>query len=368
MATVKRYDKGELRKAKKLDNGWVEADAYVTRTGVFEYSNSAKTWKEYRPPDEVFHQDSLESFELRPLTNDHPPELLTAENIRVFQVGSVARPTRDGDMVRTKLLVTDPATIKDMEEGKLELSAGYLCDVLEEPGVSPSGERYDCVQKNIRANHVALVHRGRAGSEVRARMDSTSGYAVTFQADSAEFGKDRKAVKKIRLDGVEVEVEETVAQLIEKAEAKHAEALKTAETKVEQMTARADSLDAELKATKAEVAAAPEKIRAEIKARVALESKAREILGDEAKFDSASDLEIKKQVVAAVSPDLKLEGKSDVYVEASYDIALVRHSQENSGAAQVLAAIHADGAGEQPNDAETQFKQRIANAYKASQK
>ncbi|WP_303045626.1 DUF2213 domain-containing protein, partial [Turicimonas muris] len=37
------------------------------------------------------------------------------------------------------------------------------------PGVTEAGEKYDYVQRQIRANHLALVETGRAGPEVKVR-------------------------------------------------------------------------------------------------------------------------------------------------------------------------------------------------------
>src|SRR5690606_37114050 len=107
-------------------------------------------------------------FAHRPVTNDHPDEPVTADNWKQFAVGQTADEiARDGQFIRVPLMVADAAAIKAIEDGKRELSAGYTCDLAFEAGQTASGEAYDAIQKNIRANHVAIVQRGRAGSEVR---------------------------------------------------------------------------------------------------------------------------------------------------------------------------------------------------------
>ena len=57
------------------------------------------------------------------------------------------------------------------ESGQMkELSSGYRYDAVMQPGAYMS-QRYDGVMTNIRANHIALVEAGRAGSDVVV-MDS----------------------------------------------------------------------------------------------------------------------------------------------------------------------------------------------------
>jgi hypothetical protein len=72
-----------------------------------------------------------------------------------------------------------------------------------------------------------------------------------------------------------------------------------------------------------------------VKARVALEEKAKAILGAEAKLDELSDRKIKEAVAVKLLPDLKLDGEPDAYVEAVYRGALA--SQEKSAAKRGLS-------------------------------
>lgn len=50
---------------------------------------------------------------------------------------------------------------------ELSLAYSYVADFT--PGVTEAGEKYDYVQRQIRANHLALVETGRAGPEVKVR-------------------------------------------------------------------------------------------------------------------------------------------------------------------------------------------------------
>ena len=82
---------------------------------------------------------------------------------------------------------------------------------------------------------------------------------------------------------------------------------------LEKATARADMAEAEAKAL-------PGKIAAQVKARADLETRARVVLGDAADLNGKTDAEIKIAVIAAHGT-VKIDGKSEAYVDAAFDIA-----------------------------------------------
>jgi hypothetical protein len=172
---AQRLDRGiALQKPTKLSNGWMRIDGRITRTGVFTYRlPDGKLRRELRLPEEVFKADTMQSFALVPVTDEHPPAFLDATNTKEYARGSVAGTLRqDGQFVAGEMLVTDADLIAKLEGGKArEISCGYTCDLEESPG-ELNGERYDAIQRNIRGNHVAIVERGRAGPEARVRMDA----------------------------------------------------------------------------------------------------------------------------------------------------------------------------------------------------
>lgn len=357
---VRRFDRGALESPVKLDNGWVKVDGYIARSGLLDYTRADGTkWVEYRPPDEAFRADVLESFSLVPLTNNHPPTgLLDADNTKMYQVGTVEMPHQDGDKVRAKILVTDAAVISEMAKGKAELSCGYVCDLDFTPG-EVDGQRYDAIQRNVRGNHVALVRAGRAGPEVRVRIDTAD--AEVIQSDP----KGNLPMQKIKLDGVEYEVPETTAQAFEKFQKAQGEIIAEVRASLEKATARGDSAEAQVAALKAELAEAPVKVKAALEARVALETKAKELTGAE-KFDGLSDLDVMKQVAEHVLA-LKMDGKSDAYVAACYDLAVER-GVKNDALAQVreISTVkHTDGT-DPVEAAKARFLEASRNAHKQS--
>ncbi|MEA1064738.1 DUF2213 domain-containing protein [Erwinia sp. HR93] len=193
---------------KKTPQGFLSVPCRIARTGVQEYyrrefgldGNPNEVIKVYRPPDEVFATDALASFDGVPITNDHPRELVTADNWKKYAIGHVSNPRRDGDYVAADLLFTDKTAIDAIERGeKGELSGGYEFEFDFEYQY-PQGVAADTAQTTIRGNHVALVRKGRAGPTVRVSDHSPEG----------------KHLMKIAIDGIPFEMEEQAAAAVEK--------------------------------------------------------------------------------------------------------------------------------------------------------
>jgi len=181
--SVTRYDLATLESPEQTPEGFLKADSFLTRAGIFEYSTPDGVLRELRPAHSVFDGVSLKSLEMKPITDDHPlvggqRVLLNTDNVKQFSKGNVGENiTQVGDNVRAKVLITDAALVKAVMAGRNQLSCGYVCDVKFEAGVF-DGKRYDAVQSNIRYNHVSVVPEGRAGPQVAMRIDSMDGVVV----------------------------------------------------------------------------------------------------------------------------------------------------------------------------------------------
>lgn len=148
----------------------------IARTGEMEYleselkqdGDSSKVVKVCRSPDEVFSEAALSSFEGKPITDEHPPELLTPDNCTQYSRGH-AQNIRKGEgewegHVIADLHIQDEELIRAVQGGKREISCGYECSYTENEDGTYS-------QHDIRGNHIAVVTRGRAGKHV-AILDS----------------------------------------------------------------------------------------------------------------------------------------------------------------------------------------------------
>lgn len=302
-------------------DGFLAVRAKAARSGVYDYSASevggaahgfeaTDTIKVYRPEAEVFASDSVASFLMKPVTNDHPSVAVTADNWKQYAGGTVAKALRDGEFLAFDLVLMDSALIADVQAGKRELSNGYSCTLDWLPGVTDSGEKFDAIQRNIRGNHIAVVDKGRAGNEC-AIKDTGGGnpFAICDANPQAISGLSNEGYKmKITLDGVSVtltdagEVQAAFDKIkadADKALADSATALKDASDEAIKLAAEAVAKDAEivtLKAAVADNAITPAKLREAAKAYADAKGKAA-AFGVEPDEDDDADA-IKKKVVA----------------------------------------------------------------------
>ena len=158
-----RIDRSSF-KLSKTPEGFLTGDAIVTRTGVFTYMNADGSMRnELRHPDDVFNADSLATLKLKPVTDDHPPELVTADNASMYSIGTTGESIiTDESNVAITFTVQRNDAINKIKNGKKELSLGYSLELVEENGVW-DGVSYTHRQKNIRYNHLAIVQQARAG-------------------------------------------------------------------------------------------------------------------------------------------------------------------------------------------------------------
>ncbi len=190
-------------------------DCVLARSGIQEYRafeleltdrDPLAIVRVYRPESEVFNARSMASFEDHPVTVNHPTVDVSADNWKEYSAGHVRDVRREGDLLMGTIIISDKTAIKALDGGKNELSNGYFAEYRLEAGRTPEGELYDAVQTNIRGNHVALVDAARCGSACRV-SDSQPTKTGVMMAD---------AKRKVTVDGITLEVEETSASLIEK--------------------------------------------------------------------------------------------------------------------------------------------------------
>lgn len=379
-----RLDNGGILRSKRVTvDGAVRFDAVLTRTGVFTYSDGVRTWREYRAPEEVFAPESLASFELVPVTDDHPPEFVSPDNATTYRKGRTAEGSikRDGNNMVGALVIDDAKLNRKIDEGKQEVSNGYECVVVWEEGVSPEGERYDARQTAIRGNHVAVVDAGRAGN-ARLKTDAhtmRTDSAIQIDDDTAGMvpsGADQTSVPSAqRKDAMNLEQalaalaaanKENGAYAVKLAaadkrgdeaeqRAKDADARATkAEAERDSAKTRADAADAKVKEADTAIAKAKTDAAAavgdQVKSRVDLLTKAAAVGVKEIKRgDAAVALldaepnEIRLAVIAKIDGAEVPSDKRDnaAYVEARFDFAIEAFKKSGKAFDQLNAIVNA---------------------------
>ena len=186
----------------------------VARTGFQEYlpeelnlppDPSGGLVSVWRPEEEVFSPETVASFEGMPVTNDHPPGGVDAENIRRLQSGhahNVRRGTgAESDLLLADLIITDPCLADTVLAGKREISCGYTYELCEE------NNRY--VQRKSRGNHIAVVDAGRAGSRVSIKDRKCERSKRNMKKSLS------KALARLARDGETEAVAEFIEEMIE---------------------------------------------------------------------------------------------------------------------------------------------------------
>lgn len=211
-------DRGEILDRVETPEGFVRVKARFARSGIQQYlagelkltdKNPRDIINVYRPPDEVFSDESMGTFAGVPVTNNHPNVMLDSMNTKEFMVGfSGDTITRDDNYMIGTITLTDGKAIAAFKNGKKEISNGYRADLEWTPGTTPDGEKYDGVQRRIRGNHIALVDMGRCGPACRI-MDHGSDHM-----DCGCKGTDKMPDVTVMVDNVAFSMTDQVASVV----------------------------------------------------------------------------------------------------------------------------------------------------------
>lgn len=130
--------------------------------------DAGQIYRAIRTPEEVFSEAAMASFEGKPVTNDHPPDLIGPDDVSMYEKGH-AQNVRKGSGRWDGFLIADlhihsRDLIEAIKAGKREISCGYECEY------DDNGDG-TFTQRNIRGNHIAVVDKGRAG-KMAAILDS----------------------------------------------------------------------------------------------------------------------------------------------------------------------------------------------------
>lgn len=331
-------DRLTLDAPKRLQNGALAVRARAARTGIYEYTGrevdpenkhglrDRAVVKVLRDDNTVFDDRAVRSFIGKPITDNHPAEPVTADNWRTHARGTVMGALRDGDYLAFDLLLTDAEAIAKVDAGKRELSNGYSAGLEFGRFTAPDGTVCDARQTSVTGNHVALVDRGRAGSECAIR-DVALCDAITAQ----EFAnlktiidqKEPKMAGTIIVDGLPVSLadEAAVRAVLDKKDAAIADAQKAladAKAGYDKSLAEKDAEIDDLKSKVVDQAA----IDALADAKAEVVAKAKAVVGDKlGETKGKTVAEVRRMALDAKG--IAVADKSDDYVEARFDALTV---------------------------------------------
>lgn len=407
MGQVSRYDYGQVTKSEVTDEGYLKVWCKAARVGTQLYTRGDGTQvREYRPEDEVSNPDSLASFGMKAVTLNHPKVLLDSKTTKLHQVGHAGSHVRFSDgFVEVALVITDQDAIDAVQRGDAqEVSAGYRVDYDPTPGVTPNGESYDGIQRNIKVNHIALVARGRAGREARLLLDSCDRNDAVADIEPPS-NSPVSLMARITLDGLDIELPADAAGAVQsfvketgRTQAELQQKLDAQEEKIQavvtEKTEAQDRIDAsqeriaELEKQLAEAVAASEQrddaaeINDAVNKRLEALNKFAPIMPEDYKFDGEDEAQImaiayqnvfEKEARSDASADYLL-GVLDGVLAAMEDIEEDQEEvkadsefvpeEDGSNVAEVRAAIAQVQASEK-FDAKDSYRERLVNGWKS---
>ncbi len=308
--------------------GWLLVDAIIAKVGVIDRSDIQPGKMEYISEDELFKQDSLDTLTALEIEQFHKSN---------FDAGVVAGPPKKtingSDVYLTiPIAVKNRQVIRDvLNNVTSEISPEYTNIDLPENG-KHGNQAYNYRQIKREYHKLAIVRNGtaRGGRDIRVKLDSTDQgeqYLNYRAGPETQPKKDNidKLKEKVRMKFGEFDIDvpkehEQLANVyisnVNNEIQAHKKTTTDLQAKLDGLQAKYDSLEETVKKFDSV------DYIATAKARLKLEDSVRPILGETFKFDSVSDSEIKKQALNKMNPDIDLNGKSDDYITARFDVEI----------------------------------------------
>lgn len=323
-----------ISKRQITDEGYlIVKDARIARTGIQTYlaaelrnADGSPMFPDREPMDtinvhrseaEVFDEASLKSFEMQPVTNNHPEEGVTVVNYDGIAVGVAFNIRRDGIFMLADLKITKADMIEEINNGKRELSNGYGADIVIRQGKTEDGTLFDAEQLNIRGNHVAIVDQARCGpvcSLSDNQPKTNEGFTMKLTISGVPFDvKDESLAAAVQN---EVTKSAELAGKVSTLQATHDSAVASINAKHD---AEKQKLIAQIDQSKANEMT-PEKLDAVIADRMAIVTSAQKIVTDY-NATGKTCMQVKRDILTAKFGDSIGEEKlkNDVYVDARFD-------------------------------------------------
>lgn len=348
---VIRIDKKSECKVIKTDEDFLMGNAHIARTGIYSYQLSdGSIRRELVTEDELFNEDSMKTLTLKPVTNGHPPEkLIQLRHVKKRSIGTVGETKPNENYLDATFVINTDDGVKSVNDGRVQLSPGYTCDVVMTPGTW-NNEHYDAVQKNRKYNHLAICDSARGGEELSLRFDSLDEKLDGLEIDNTvleiddnnnNLKGDKMANENLvthRIDGADhpcaPEIISHIARQDEKLDSlgkEYGDYKEKSTSEIKELTEKFDSKEKEYQKLQAEKDSLQEKldgfekrdiskeIQDGIKQRRKVE-KIAEILKVEKIDEFENDIDLKKAIILKTNKDLKLDEKAETYIDTRFEI------------------------------------------------
>ena len=337
-------------KIKRTKEGFLVANPRIARTGIQNYRldeladedyatkvlgmdqyDPNQVIRVYHPESVVLSDEAMSSMTNMPVTINHPPKMVTADNWKDYAVGDTGEEVREDKQtndekkkglkyIRVPMMLRDSQAIKLVEKrGVRELSVGYGIALDWTPGTDPVGNEYDASIKSIVGNHLAIVPKARGGSKLKI-------------GDNHVPHHERKQIMddtvQMVVDGISISVSQKDQQILDK----HIKALQEA---LDAKTAEAKELNDKLTVKDGEIAAlnkqvkdaavTPEQLNQMVKDRQEIAETFEDVLGDR---EYATTEEMKRTVVTKYMGDEAVKDMKDEQVALIFDGIKATHDND----------------------------------------
>lgn len=313
------------------ESGFVRTPAVITKVGVQQYTkdqlgipgvSGRELVNVFRPPETVFHADTIASFGHKPVTDGHPPRGVTIRNSRQVVGGHIGEDVQKIDdlTLGSTIHLTDEGFITKSKGS--QTSAGYDAEIIADSG-EWEGQKYDYrFDGAMIGNHLALVPNARCGK----------GCAVLDEENNK--GKKMDAEDKKEVAGmIDAKFDELKKGQISKEDVAStvAESLKNHTDE----QARKAKEDADKKKADEDAKKADEDKEKEIEQRVQRKAdvlaKVKPLMKDE-DYNGVKDKETKEILVACMKDSIdKADEKSEDYLEAMLDTEIAKRKDSRKG-------------------------------------
>ena len=234
-------------------NGYLVTTARMGRVGSMQYlgeeigKQSGQVFDVYTDEQDLFNDETIKSFEGKPVTIEHPEEMeVNASNWKELSVGHISNIRRDGDFLIGDVVINDTKAIQIVQKGKIELSFGYDAELVEADG--------KIKKVDIKGNHLAIVDEGRCGDKCKLGDGKPSIMSTLIKklfGDKKLKAKVKLGDAKKRLVDAQGEYKQKLADLSE---------VVSSDAPVEEKAAAVEELSAEVQAASEEITAVIEEI------------------------------------------------------------------------------------------------------------
>ena len=366
----------EINDLTRTPEGFVKGRARVTGVSVLDYTE-VHGIHIYRPAEEVFDAESMESLKNVPLTTIHPKRDLNSGNAMEFTIGATGsdvRPDDDALTVDFSIFVdwvADEVWHRWSSGQRVQFSVGAKGLPEYSPGTF-NGQDYQAILRRIRYNHLALLldesSRGRYPLTEITDQKAKTLFISDAQLISATKKTEVQTVKIKLPNGAEIEVSDADAHHLNNHLTEHA-GLKS---QLSEKTGALKTAEKQLNDARAAVPA-PDAQQAAVSARLTLAMEALPLLDSVEISDlvAMSDREIHEAVLVqdGYTAD-ELQAEDDATVRGMYRQLLKTAGEKQSAsfldaAAKTASKAQATQGGHIINDAFSAARAKLATATAA---